>query len=312
MNPHRLRAYLLLLIVAVIWGIAGPVIKLTLKGLAPDIFLLYRFFLSSLIALPFFAVYGIKISPKPKILLMTFLYAFLNSTVTLGLLFWGTNKTSLLDMSLISIFAPLLIILGGFFFLKERITSRERIGIAIAFLGSFLIIFEPLLRAKNGTGQLSGNLLIFASLSAGAASGVLLKKLLRENISAFTLSSLSFLVGFISLLPIVLLRYSSSYLINLISTTPLSFHLGVVYMAVFSGTIAYTLVNLAQKTIELSEAALFSYLHPIFSAILAIFLLGDKLSIPVIIGSIITFSGVFVAEIKANRLAIGNRKKKKI
>ncbi|PJA42810.1 EamA family transporter, partial [Candidatus Woesebacteria bacterium CG_4_9_14_3_um_filter_39_10] len=43
MNPHRLKAYILLLIVAVIWGIAGPVIKFTLGGFPPLLFLTYRF-----------------------------------------------------------------------------------------------------------------------------------------------------------------------------------------------------------------------------------------------------------------------------
>lgn len=301
MNPHRLRAYLLLLLVAVIWGLAGPVIKLTLKGFPPEFFLLYRFFLSSLLALPFFAIYGFKIPKNRRTIFMTLLYAFLNSTITLGLLFWGTSKTSLLEMSLISLFAPLLIILGGLIFLKEHVTFRERIGILIAFSGSFLIVIEPLLETQNRIGQLSGNLLVFTSLLGNAASGVLLKKLLRQGIPAPTLSHLSFLVGFLCFLPIVFLRYSPAHLLNLFSTTPLPFHLGVAYMAVFSGTIAYTLANLAQKTIELSEAALFAYLHPIFSAILALFFLGDKISIPVAAGSIITFLGVAIAEIKKKR-----------
>jgi drug/metabolite transporter (DMT)-like permease len=69
-------------------------------------------------------------------------------------------------------------------------------------------------------------------------------------------------------------------------------------MAVFSGTIAYTLNNLGQKTIELSEAALFAYIYPIFSAILAVVLLQEKLTPVAVIGSVITFAGVLLAEIK--------------
>jgi drug/metabolite transporter (DMT)-like permease len=72
-------------------------------------------------------------------------------------------------------------------------------------------------------------------------------------------------------------------------------------MAVLSGNLAYYLNNLGQRTIEVSEAAPFSYLYPIFSAILAVFLLGDRLTPTIIVGSIIIFIGVFLAEWKKRR-----------
>lgn len=301
MNPHRLHAYILLSIVAVIWGIAGPVIKLTLKGLPPDIFLLYRFLISSILSIIIFIFTGFKLPQKPRLILDVCIYTFLNSTVVLGLLFWGTDKTSLLDMSLISLFGPILLILAGFIFLKDRITAKERVGILIAFIGSFLIIIEPLLRASNSSGQLWGNLLIFASLLSAAVSGIYVKKLLRQDISPAFLANLSFLVGFITFLPLVIFKYGLLRTVTIVTSASLPFHLGVLYMAIFSGTIAYTLANTAQKSIEISEAALFSYVSPIFSGILAVILLGDKLTAPAIAGSVITFIGVVIAEIKKKR-----------
>ena len=301
MNPHRLRAYIFLLIVAVIWGIAGPVIKLTLKGLPPDIFLLYRFFISSIVAVIIFITTGIKFPKEPKIIRDIVIYAFLNSIVTLGLLFWGMNKTSVLDMSLISLFGPILIILAGAIFLKDHITTRERIGIAIAFVGSALLVVEPLLKNHNGQSGFWGNLLILASLTSSAFCGVMLKKLLRRGIPPSFLANITFLIGFLTLLPFIMIKYNLAGSFSIIKNAPFPYHLGVIYMAIFSGTIAYGLYNLGQKTIELSEAALFAYLHPIFSAIIAITVLGDKLTTPVIIGSVVVFVGVMVAEMKKRR-----------
>lgn len=301
MYTPRLKAYIMLLIVSVIWGIAGPVIKLTLKGLPPDIFLLYRFFISSIIAVVIFVFIGIKFPQEPKLIRNILVYGFFNSTATLGLLFWGTDKTSLLDMSLISLFGPILIILAGFIFLKEHITSKEKIGITIAFIGSVLLIIEPLFKNQNGQSGLWGNLLILASLISSAYCGVMLKKLLRQGISPSFLANFTFLIGFLTLLPFVTVKYGLGETFLIIKNTPFPYHLGVIYMAIFSGTIAYSLYNLGQKTIELSEAALFAYLHPIFSATIAVTILGDKLTLPVIIGSIITYIGVFIAEIKKKR-----------
>lgn len=301
MNPHRLKAYILLLIVAVIWGIAGPVIKITLGKIPPDLFILYRFFISSIIALLFFVIKGIKL-PKDKLTLIELtIYCILNSSVTLGLLFWGTSKTSLLDMSLISLFGPLLLSAAGYFFLKDKITKREKAGTLIAFVGACLIGLSPLAKTSGTDGRLLGNFLIFLSLISAASGGVLLKKLMKKGVSPTLLANLSFIIGFITILPFVLVFRSPSYILHTTYYIPTSAWLGILYMAAVSGNIAYILNNMGQKTIELSEAAPFAYLYPIFSAILALVLLGDKLTFPIIIGSLITLAGVIIAETKKRR-----------
>lgn len=301
MNPHRLRAYLLLLVVAFIWGIAGPVIKLTLRGLPSDIFLIYRFFLSALIALPILIFDRAKFPKDKNALLNLIVYCFLNSTASLGFLFWGLEKTSLLDMSILSLFGPLLLILAGYLFLKEHITAREKTGIFIALLGSFWIVIEPILKANHGSSQFLGNILILLSLISGALAGFFAKRLMRQGVSPSLLANFSFIVGFLSLLPLIFIKNGLGESLAIIKTAPFPFHLGVIYMAVFSGTIAYTLNNMGQKTIELSEAALFAYIYPVFSAILAVFLLGDKLTPSIILGSAVTLIGVALAETKKRR-----------
>ncbi len=302
MKTARLKAYAELLIVALIWGIAGPVIKVTLKNLSPDVFLLYRFFLSSLIS--FFVIY-IKRVKGPKDVsqkLLALLFAFLTSTCSLGFLFWGTNETTLLDMSLISLFGPVMMMVFGFVFLKEHMSKRMKIGAGIAFLGSLAVAIEPLvLGSSHGSGygnQLLGNVLVFLSLLSGTFSGLLAKKLMRQGVSPSYLANYAFLIGFITLAPITVFLRPPTETIAQIASAGILDHLGVFYMAYLSGTVAYTLTNMAQKTIELSETAIFSYLYPIISAVLAVILLGDKLSAYTIGGCAVTFAGVFISEFK--------------
>lgn len=298
MNPYRLRAYIYLLVVAIIWGIAGPIIKLTLEVLPPDLFIFYRFLFSSLVALIFFLVKGIKIPKDKATRYQLAIYAFFNSVVTLGLLFWGTSKTSLLDMSLISLFGPLIIILGAYFFLGDTITLKEKIGISVTFIGALIISISPLIRSGNGEGQLLGNILVFLSLVSGALCAVTAKKLLRKDYPADALANISFFTGFLVLFPFVLLKYSFSVVANTLTNINPLYTAGVIYMAVFSGNMAYILSNKAQKSIEVSEAAPFSYLYPLFSAILAVILLGDKITPVIVTGIILTLIGVVVAESK--------------
>ncbi|KKQ92461.1 MAG: hypothetical protein UT58_C0024G0006 [Microgenomates group bacterium GW2011_GWC1_39_7b] len=301
MEKHRLKAYILLLITAVIWGIAGLVIKATLDKIPADLFILYRFAVSTIVSVIFFAIQGIKL-PKDKIsLFQLFLYCLLNSSVSLGLLFWGTSKTSLLDMSLISLFGPLLLTAAGYIFLKDKITKQEKIGTTIAFIGALLIGISPLIGSSGTEGELFGNILIFLSLVSGAICGILAKKLMRNGVSPNLLANLSFVVGFITILPFVIIKSGAAYSLSLLGNSDINIWSGIVFMAVVSGNLAYILNNMGQKTIELSEAAPFAYLYPIFSAILATIFLGDRFTLPIILGAVVTFAGVILAETKKRR-----------
>ena len=77
-----------------------------------------------------------------------------------------------------------------------------------------------------------------------------------------------------------------------------NYQLGVIYMALISGTLAYSLWVRGQKTIEISEAGIFSYLTPIYAAPIAIIWLGESITTPFIIGSILIATGVVIAEYK--------------
>jgi drug/metabolite transporter (DMT)-like permease len=72
-------------------------------------------------------------------------------------------------------------------------------------------------------------------------------------------------------------------------------------MAILSGSIAYTLWARAQRTIEIGEAAVFSYLYPIFAAPLAVFWLKEKITMPFVIGATVIAVGVFIAEYRSSR-----------
>ena len=298
MNPHRLRAYILILIVTVIWGLAEPIIKYTLGGFPSLLFLTYRFGLSTLIAIFIFLFFGLHLPKDNKTRLEVILYGFVTSTISLGLLFFGLEKTTVLDATLITLINPLIITLAGVYFLKEHVTKREKFGMFIALIGTVLTVIEPFLQNGHSLTRFSGNILILLYLLATAWGAVLAKKLLRKGVNPLTLTNVSFVVGFLSLLPFALFKYD----LRDITSIPFPYHLGVFYMAILSGSLAYYLSNKAQKTIEIGEASIFSYLYPVFAAPLAVIWLGEKVTPIFILGGIIITIGVFIAEIKKRRV----------
>ena len=298
MSAHRLKAYFYLLIVVAIWGIAGPVIKLTLGVLPWDILLLYRFFVSAVVFIPFIHKKDFHPLKNTKILFLAFIYMIFNTTISLSLLFAGTARTSLLSMNLISLFGPILTILGGYFFLKDRIPWIEKVGMSITFFGSLLLIIEPLIKFDGAQGEITGNIMIIGSLVTGTVAAIILKELLRKGVGAIFLANIGFVVGFLTIIPITLYFHPISNILNTLYSLPLNYHLGILYLAVFSGTIAYSLNNIAQKSIEVSELAVFNYLYPIISAVLAVWFLKETMTSLAYFGAGVTLVGIFITEIK--------------
>lgn len=296
----RTKAYLMLLAVATIWGVASPVIKFTLTGFDPAVFLAYRFGISTIIAIVIAIFIGLHIPKNGKVFLLFLFYGFLNSVVALGLLFFGMENTTVLETGLITLAGPLIISTAGVYFLHEHVTKREKIGMGIAMFGTLLTILQPLINNGHSALKLSGNILVLGYVVATVVTAVLSKELLKKDVNPMSLTNMSFVIGFLFFLPVALLN--PNFNINtMILAVPLTYHFGVWYMAILSGTLAFYLSNRAQKTIEIGEQSLFSYLYPIFSLPLAVVWLGEKVTSMHIVGGVIILIGVVIAEIKKKR-----------
>ncbi len=286
----RTRAYIYLLIASFIWGIAGPVIKYTVGYLPPLIFLFYRFAIAGVFALVTLVLHNHNHWPKsPSQRLWIFLYCFLNSTVVLGLLFLGYERTSAISGSVVNTIYPIIVAIVGVIFLKERVTHREKIGMGIVLGGTSLILLN------SGVVAFGGNMLILASITIGVLGAVMAKLLLRTKLSPFALTQLSFLIGLITITPLVFYFHSPSSVFQLLTAIPVSVHAGVWYMALLSGTFAYTLWHLGQKSIEIGETAMFSYLYPIFAIPVSFFWLHEQISWNSMIGGFVIILGLYLA-----------------
>lgn len=307
MKSARLKAYLMLFAVSVIWGIAPPVIKYTLNGFSPEVFLTYRFGISTIVAFIIFAISGIHLPKDWKLILLIFFYAFLNSVVSLGFLFFGMENTTVLETGLITIISPLLISVAGVYYLHEHITKREKVGMGMAILGTILTIVGPLITNGHSELKFTGNLMVLGYVISFLITTLIAKKLLRKDVNPMVLTNFSFIIGFISFG--IYLFYSGSLpTFHAMSSVPFTYHLGVLYMAIVSGTLAFYLNTKAQKSIEIGEASIFTYLDPIISLPLAVIWLGEKVTPIYIIGGIIIIIGVAIAEIKRSRYNTTSRK----
>jgi len=303
----RSRAYLALLGNALIWGLAVPLAKRGFEETGPMTFLFYRYLFATLAGLPIIIIFWKRLThskdrpcrPARTVLAETLPeligIAVLSNIFAHWFLYTGLSKTSALETSLLTTSIPILISVGGAIFLKETITAKEKLGTLIAFLGSIIIALKPLW-FNNQSFTFShtlGNLMVLGYNLSWTVAVLWMKKIAKKY-HPFALTYSFFVISLLGFLPLAYLE-NPQFLTQNYLQFPKAF-LASFYMGTLGSLGAFSLYQYGQSIIEASEASLFTYLTTIFSALLAIFWLGEKLTLPFLIGGIIVVAGVILAE----------------
>jgi drug/metabolite transporter (DMT)-like permease len=307
--PKRSRsiAYLLLSINTIFWGAALIIVKPAFAITSPLRFLFYRYLLASFLSLPFLIYYWPKVKNKFINIVRISANELLGTVFALTILYSGLTRTSALEASFLATLSPLFVILMGIFFLKEKEQKNEWFGLALAFLGTLMLIILPIISSSNNlisNISLTGNLLILGYSLSNAIYFILAKKHYQKLPKLFV-ASVSFVVGLVcfAILNLVNVGMSLPTISHLIATDlqNSSVILASVYMAVFGSIIGYTAYIKGQDMVEASEASLFWYLQPLIYLPLGILWLKESLSFIQVLALIIIFFGVFKAEKRQSR-----------
>ncbi len=238
-------------------------------------------------------------APKISYVIKVIFIELIGITIPLYLLYEGLSRTSSLDASLLGSIAPLFIVLGSIWFLHERENKREWEGLALALLGSLILVIAPMFGHGIDTPSSTlGNLYILGYDLIYTIYAIIAKKTYKTKPPLY-LGSLTYLA---TALIYGLVLYTNHSLPDLrVVTTNFSVLLPILYMAIPGGILAFALHLYAVSKIEVSEANLFSYLNGIVAIPAAFFLLHEVPSITTLIATLIIAYGVYLAEIGTNR-----------
>lgn len=288
-NFSKIRLAVLALITAnIIWGASFPIYKWSLEELPIFTFAFIRFFLGALILLPF--VYK-KLHVAREDYKNTILLALFSVSLLVPLLFIGLKLTSSINAPIIFAIGPIILIIASIIFLKEKPKSKVIVGTLISLAGIITIILRPLLESGQ-TGSIFGNILLFIVTIFSVLQIILLKRLTLRN-EPITIVFWMFLIGSIPLLPFMIWESQN---FNFISDLTSKGVFGIIYGVIFSTVIAHLLIAYGAKYIHASEIGVFSYIDPIATIAIAIPLLNEKITIAYLIGSILVFLGIYIAE----------------
>jgi len=307
-------SYIYLLIATIIWAFAPALVKLALNDIDPIYFLFIRFLVVCIICLPYLFFVIIKRKYSKYDLKNLFLFS-LSGQVSLILFFKGLDLTTSTDTIILSLIGPLLTIMAGHYFYREKIDLIKELGILLAFIGALLVVIEPLLSQSNGTAKdrFTGNLYVLIATLIGTFWIIYAKFLFGKNSVKFIslmkkfgfklhkkiyndveFNIISFYITFIIMIPFYIFNFDYYNTTTLFLTQSSIFV--ILYMAIFSSVIAYILYIKAQAKLEVTEVSILTYLSPLFALPASYFILSEIPSTSAFIGLGVIFIGICIAE----------------
>ncbi len=176
-------------------------------------------------------------------------------------------------------------------FLKESMSKRKLIGVIMAFSGVAVLAMKNTPNLGSGSFELIGAALMVGAAFCWAAYTILSKKAL-DRYSVMAVTSITFCVGTLCLLPLALAETSLKALMNASLITWVS----ILYLAVPSSVIAYVLWNHLLSQIDTTKLAVSLYTIPIPTAVLSYFVLGETVTRTLVLGGILVIAGILLTE----------------
>jgi len=283
------RDFILLSAVCFVWGLNLVVTRWVVAdaGVPPLFFAAMRFAGIALVLVGF-------LRPIPKNLGTLFLIAMGMGAVHFALLFMGLANAEASSVSVVGQLGVPFSTLMSMAFLGEVVGWRRGLGIMLAFAGAILIAVDP------NTFQLSYGLLyvVFAALVASGA-GILMKRM--PSISALQMQAW---IGLFSFAPL----FAVSGLFESDQNSWGAFIEGgwlvwaatafaVLGVSVFGHGGFYSLI----KKYDISLLSPLTLMTPVWGVVLSIVLLGEVLTLQLVVGAAISLGGVFVILVRPNR-----------
>jgi len=186
---------------------------------------------------------------------------------------------------------PLMAALLASVFLKEKLGKHGVVGILLGFIGIVIISAQQMITSNTDT-YITGIIYIFMA-AIGVTVSNLLIRYIAGKIDVLQAMGWQLLLGSIPLAFLALytenpteIQWSGSFIISLLG------------LALPGTALSYFLwFNILEK-VELSRANIFTFLAPIFGLTMGFIFYGEKLSLLMLTGALITIVGIIYMNLK--------------
>jgi drug/metabolite transporter (DMT)-like permease len=277
-----------ILLAVMLWGGSFAAMRVTLQSLSPWTVMWIRMMASVLILVPFAGKLNLRGYRKgdwqflvPMALLQPCLYFFLESN--------ALRLTTSSQAGVIVASVPLMVSLGAWLFLKEKLGRCTLPGLGMAVAG---VVILTLLNNPGGpaVNPVMGNIMEMGAMVCAAANMIMIKHL-SKRYNPWMLTALQVVAGAIFFMP---------GLGSLLHTPKSAWTLKVVLSLLFLGGFvtlgAFGLYNWGMSRIAAFRASAFINLVPVFAVAVGWGLLGESLSTAQCIAALVVICGVWLSQ----------------
>lgn len=288
MSTHT-KALLAILLAAILWASATSVAKILFLEASPFVVATHRFFLASLLILPFFLH-----AKKPKGYVWKLLPLGILNTGNILFYYSGLSLTTANTAIILGTTVPLITAILSPLFIREHIGANKLLGISIGLCGALFLVLYPLFsKGTVATGNLLGNLLLIGSLLSWS---------LYIIYSRFVLSKGSYspiLSTSVNIFVVTIASILASLLTSQTLISPALYHIsyvGILFYASIGITIVpYFLFQWGVQHVSASTSSLKEYVQLVIGMGLNMVILGEHLTGVYLFGSALILCGIFVA-----------------
>lgn len=292
---------LMLLLTATIWGVAFVAQSVGMDYVGPFTFSFTRYILGAVVLLPFVIVDLSKnnkkkqlkdIDEKTEKSIFSVKTSIIGGLICGVVLFtasilqqFGINYSDSVGKcgfitALYIVMVPLIYICMG-----KKYRFFIWLAVPISVIGMFLLCVNPAEGFKIGFAEI----LVMISAVFFSIHIIIVDSIIRKS-SGVTISAVQFFMCFMIGLVFALIFEKPTFAMILKGWVP------ICYAGVLSCGVAYTLQILGQKHVEPAKASLIMCLESVISAIAGWILLGQVLSVKEIIGCVVVFAGIILAQ----------------
>jgi drug/metabolite transporter (DMT)-like permease len=283
-------AYVVLLVMVVIWGLNFPIAKAALSELHPLAFNALRFPLATFVVMIALQFRGGGIWPEPPDRLKVLALGVLGNVFYQQFFIFGLDRTRAGTASVLLAATPILTALLSGAAGHERVSARTWIGVLATVAGISLIVFHGG-TLNEGTSTLTGDLFMVGASLSWALYTVGSRDLIHRY-GAIQFTAWTLWVGTFGLCLIGL----PAVLATDLAAVSAAAWVGVVYAGALSIGVAYLIWYHGVREIGNTRTAAYSNLVPIVALLAAWVHLGEVPTGGQVVGAAVIIGGVTLAQ----------------
>lgn len=284
-----------LLVLPPLFWAGNFVVGRAVRGDIPPLSLsFWRWVIAFLVLLPFALKHMRRDLPlyrqhKNKIIAVSLIgVASFNTLVYMGLHHTTTTNALLLNSCI-----PILIMLFGVLFYRQKLSAAQIIGLVLSLIGVLAIILHGKWVNLLALQFNSGDLTVFAAMVCWALYTLWMKTMPSE-INRIGLMGIQMAIAVAALLPLWLWEMASGARISLHTSSLL----GLAYVGILPSVVAYLLYTMAVEKVGPVRTGLSIHLMPVFGVILSVLFLNETPQLYHLIGIVLIAAGLVLSNRK--------------